>query len=152
MNGKQMTGNRYELRAGIFKGRNPSAAIRALIVERDSALAMMMVFGLTASGWDVDAVYTGKEGLDLARKSQFDLIMLGVDLPDTNAFNLCRKFRRRKISCKTPVFLILNKASTKEMVSWGGCDATDCLAKPFTITEMVRKATNCVQTQNVMRN
>jgi DNA-binding response OmpR family regulator len=145
MNGKQMNGNRYEIRAGIFKGHSSNretgtmknSGRRILIVERDTYLALTMVFALTQAGCDVVAVHTGKNGLKLARKKQFDLIAVDVELPDITGFELCSKFKKRHISQKAPILFIAANPPPKGITEAKKCGAVDYLTKPFEASEFV---------------
>jgi two-component system OmpR family response regulator len=140
MNGKAMSGNVYEMRAGLFKGRSSvgkTGKIKVLLVENETPLAMMMVFALTHAGVDVDAVHTAKKGIALACKQKFDLIALDTKLPDMDGFDLCSELRQRRISRKTPIILIFPSPAPEDIAESKRRGAVDYIVKPFDMTDFV---------------
>lgn len=140
-----MNGNVYEMQSGMFKGRSSGCEtgsmkygkIRILVVEDDTPLAMMMVFALTHAGCDVDAVHTGKKGLELAREHRFDLITLDIKLPDINGFDLCSELKQRHISRSTPIIFIFASPAPEDIAESKKRGAVDYITKPFDMTDLI---------------
>ena len=61
-----------------------------LIVEDDSFLNKMLTYNLTADGYGVTSALNARTAADAIRQREFDLVLLDVNLPDGNGFELCR--------------------------------------------------------------
>ena len=61
-----------------------------LIVEDDSFLNKMLDYNLTADGYGVTSALNARTAADAIRQREFDLVLLDVNLPDGNGFELCR--------------------------------------------------------------
>jgi DNA-binding response OmpR family regulator len=135
-----MSGNVYEMRAGLFKGRSSvgkTSKIKVLLVENETPLAMTMVFALTHAGFDVDAVHTGKRGIALAHERKFDLIALDAKLPDMDGFALCSELKQRRIFRKTPIIFIFPRLAPEDIAESKKRGAVDYIVKPFDMTDFI---------------
>ena len=61
-----------------------------LIVEDDSFLNKMLDYNLTADGYGVTAALNARTAADAIRQRKFDLVLLDINLPDGNGFELCK--------------------------------------------------------------
>lgn len=59
---------------------------RALVVEDDSSIRELLQLHLGLAGFDVHDVGNGREALDIARTTPFDLLVLDVMLPGSMAY------------------------------------------------------------------
>ena len=62
--------------------------MRLLLVEDDPKLARSIQRGLAAESFDVEVVGTGEDGVDRARSTAYDLIILDIMLPRMDGFGL----------------------------------------------------------------
>ena len=61
-----------------------------LIVEDDSFLNKMLDYNLTADGYGVTSVLNARTAAEAIRQREFDLVLLDINLPDGNGFELCK--------------------------------------------------------------
>ena len=61
-----------------------------LIVEDDSFLNKMLAYNLTADGYGVTSALNARTAADAIRHREFDLVLLDINLPDGNGFELCK--------------------------------------------------------------
>ena len=61
-----------------------------LIVEDDSFLNKMLDYNLTADGYGVTSALNARTAADAIRHREFDLVLLDINLPDGNGFELCK--------------------------------------------------------------
>ena len=61
-----------------------------LIVEDDSFLNKMVAYNLTADGYGVTSALNARTAADAIRQREFDLVLLDINLPDGNGFELCK--------------------------------------------------------------
>ncbi len=69
-----------------------------LIVEDDSFLNKMLAYNLTADGYGVTSALNARTADDVLRQREFDLVLLDINLPDGNGFELCKLIKpQRKV-------------------------------------------------------
>ena len=61
-----------------------------LIVEDDSFLNKMLAYNLTADGYGVTSALNARTAADAIHQREFDLVLLDINLPDGNGFELCK--------------------------------------------------------------
>ena len=61
-----------------------------LIVEDDSFLNKMVAYNLTADGYGVTSALNARTAAEAIRQREFDLVLLDINLPDRNGFELCK--------------------------------------------------------------
>lgn len=108
--------------------------MRVLLVEDDPGVVRMIRTALTREGDAVDACSTGTDALWHAGETAYDVILLDVNLPGTDGFEICRRLRKEEIW--TPVLLLSARGSTADRVHGLDAGADDYLVKPFSLEEL----------------
>ena len=111
--------------------------MRILLVEDDRALATSVELILKAENAAVDTTDLGEEGLDLGRLYDYDLIILDLNLPDLNGYDVLRRLRSARID--TPVLILSGMSEPDKKVKGLGYGADDYLTKPFNKDELVAR-------------
>jgi DNA-binding response OmpR family regulator len=111
--------------------------MRILVVEDDERLAGHVRRCLEEQNYLVDVTASGRSAEQLAAKQEYDCIILDLMLPDYDGVQLCRNWRRRKIS--TPVLMLTALSSTKDKVEGLDAGADDYLSKPFELPEFIAR-------------
>lgn len=78
-----------------------------LIIEDDSPLQEAYSFILRADGHDTTSAYNGKEGLELAKKKVFDIILLDLHMPIMDGWEFLKKYKHHH-SPQTKIILFSN--------------------------------------------
>ena len=78
--------------------------MKVLIVEDEPKLAGFVKKGLEEQAWEVDVAYDGQIGLSLALSTLYDVIVLDVNLPKINGFELAALLRREDV--RTPILML----------------------------------------------
>ena len=107
---------------------------RILVVEDDSAIAFGLQVDLRSEGYDVEIASDGERALQLARRGNFDLILLDVMLPRKDGFEVCRELRLG--GTKTPIIMLTAKVQEAEKVMGLELGADDYVTKPFSPREL----------------
>ena len=107
---------------------------RILVVEDDSAIAFGLQVDLRGEGYDVEIASDGDKALQLARRENFDLILLDVMLPRKDGFEVCRELRLG--GTKTPIIMLTAKVQEAEKVMGLELGADDYVTKPFSPREL----------------
>ena len=112
---------------------------RILIVENQTAAAMLMVSVLAQAGCDVTVANTGKKGIELASENKFDLVVLAADLPDVSGFSIVKELKQRHLSRRTPIIFVASQSSEEDRRRSLELGATDYIAKPFSASDFTRR-------------
>jgi len=111
--------------------------MRVLLIEDDSATAQSIELMLKCEGFDVYTTDFGKEGVDLGKLYDYDIILLDLNLPDMPGFEVLRSLRVSKV--KTPILILSGLADIEDKVSGLGYGADDYMTKPFHRDELVAR-------------
>jgi DNA-binding response OmpR family regulator len=124
-----------------------SEKIKVLLVEDDTAVAMMMAYLLSREGFEVKPAFTGKTGMELATSRKFDLILSDVDLdtPNLSGFDICRELKQRHISYRTPIVLLSGNGTEERRMKAIELGAADFIAKPFEASDFVSRIFSLVK-------
>jgi len=108
--------------------------MKVLLIEDEPDLMSVIVRGLTEAGMEVSAAADGVNGLEMAVRHQFDLIILDVMLPGMNGIQVCKEIR--KISDSVAILMLTALSSTENIVTGLNSGADDYLVKPFKFAEL----------------
>ena len=111
--------------------------IRMLLVEDEEKLVASLVKGLRTADIEVEAVRTGREGLERAIHGDHDILVLDIGLPDQEGFTLLR--RLRSTGSDLPVIILTARSSAEDTVRGLERGADDYMAKPFVFDELVAR-------------
>ncbi|WP_019991296.1 response regulator transcription factor [Rudanella lutea] len=109
--------------------------MKILLVEDEERLASFIRKGMSAEGYEVEVAYDGRMGLSLFRRDVYDVIILDVNLPQMNGFELCRHIRAENEA--VPVLMLTALDSLADKSDGFGAGADDYLAKPFEFAELL---------------
>jgi DNA-binding response OmpR family regulator len=111
--------------------------MRVLIVEDDHRLASSLRRNLGETGIVADAVHDGEEGLEAARTTAYDVIVLDVMLPGLDGLEVSRRMREARVH--TPILMLTARDSVDDRVRGLESGADDYLVKPFAMREVVAR-------------
>jgi DNA-binding response OmpR family regulator len=108
--------------------------MRILIVEDNHRLNTSLKLGLSEDGYAVDSAFSGPEGEELARFTEYDTIILDIMLPGKDGMQVCRDLRKEKIN--TPILMLTARDTVEDRVMGLDSGADDYLVKPFALSEL----------------
>jgi DNA-binding response OmpR family regulator len=108
--------------------------MRILIVEDESRLAAFVASGLSELSFDVDIAADGPSGLERARTTSYDLVILDVMLPGLDGFQVCQELRRNSLD--VPILMLSSRGVLQDRVRGLDSGADDYLTKPFDFSEL----------------
>ena len=108
--------------------------MRILLVEDDADLAAMLHLALARTGHIVDLAVTGTQALWMASAAGYDVVLLDVNLPDHDGFEVCRRLRASKVW--TPVLFLSARSEVPDRVAGLDAGGDDYLVKPFALEEL----------------
>jgi DNA-binding response OmpR family regulator len=109
--------------------------MKVLIIEDDHTLNKNISEALKAESYDVTTLFDGSLAERTTKREQFDCIILDINLPGKNGFELCKDFRNRNIA--TPVIMLTAFSELEDKVQGFDCGADDYLTKPFFMRELL---------------
>ena len=106
-----------------------------LIVEDDAAISNLISTTLRREGYKCDCAFDGKQGADAVEKSNYDLVLLDLMLPEISGYDLLEYIRM----LDTPVIIISAMAQVQDRIRGLKMGADDYLVKPFQIGELIAR-------------
>ncbi|MDE7186547.1 MAG: response regulator transcription factor [Lachnospiraceae bacterium] len=110
---------------------------RILVVEDDLALSTGLCFELDAAGYVTQAAYNCRKAEYLVEQEKFSLVILDVNLPDGNGFDLCRTIKSRYP--ELPVLFLTANDLEEDMLNGYELGAEDYITKPFRMPILLKK-------------
>lgn len=107
---------------------------RVLAIEDDPILAAHLGEHLGRCGFSVALRHDGDEGLALACREDFDLILMDIMLPTRSGLDVLAELRRAR---RVPVILMSALGAEQDRIAGFSQGADDYLPKPFSMGEMV---------------
>ncbi len=111
--------------------------MQILVVEDERRLAEALGQILREKKYMVDLAYDGRDGLDMAMSSIYDVIILDVMLPKMNGIDVAQNLRKEKIA--TPILMLTAKDQISDKVKGLDAGADDYMTKPFSPDELLAR-------------
>jgi len=108
-----------------------------LIIEDDPNIADLVEIHLNDLGYALDRSYDGEDGLSMAQKNRYALIILDLMLPKLEGFEVCKRIRAE--DKRTPILMLTSKSEELDKVLGLELGADDYLTKPFSIRELIAR-------------
>ena len=108
-----------------------------LIVEDESRIVAFLTKGLKAAGFTTHTTAAGREAVELALQTSFDLIILDVGLPDIDGFEVLQQLRGQGVG--VPVIMLTARSSVADRVAGLEGGADDYMPKPFSFEELLAR-------------
>jgi len=108
--------------------------MRILIAEDDEALGKFVRQGLEGEHYTVDVCQDGEQARSQATETEYDMVILDLNLPKLDGVSVLRHLRLKKPSL--PVLILTQRTKVEDRVQCLDTGADDYLAKPFSFTEL----------------
>ncbi|RYG48195.1 MAG: response regulator transcription factor, partial [Chitinophagaceae bacterium] len=102
--------------------------MKILVVEDEPKLASFVKKGLDEQSFEVDVAFDGQIGRTMALSNSYDVIVLDVNVPKMNGYDLAKSLRSENI--KTPILMLTAMGSLDNKVAGFEAGADDYLVKP----------------------
>ena len=110
---------------------------KILIVEDEKKIADLLKFGLSECGFEVQVAYDGTLGYHLFQAQDFDLVILDINLPGMNGYELCKAIRLK--DQYIPVLMLTSMIALTDKIAGYNSGADDYMVKPFEFKELLLK-------------
>ena len=109
---------------------------KVLMIDNAKMMHGVVKARLTADGMEFHSAFDGVEGLLLAQTIRPDVILLDVEMPSPNGFEVCRCLKDDPTLSNIPVIFLTGVSSTDEKVRGLNLGAIDYVTKPFDAAEL----------------
>lgn len=110
---------------------------RILVIEDEIDLQQVLEYNLRQAGHEVLQAFKGKDGLDVARSEQPDLVLLDLMLPDLSGNEICKTLKRDSETARIPVVMLTARGEEIDRVLGFELGADDYVVKPFSVRELL---------------
>ncbi|MCF7848963.1 MAG: response regulator transcription factor [Kiritimatiellales bacterium] len=111
--------------------------MKLLLIEDDQRIALFTLKGMRHAGYRIDHAADGEEGLRLALKGNYALLILDLMLPGMDGLEVIRQLRAQGHS--TPILILSAKNAVDDRVQGLRLGADDYLGKPFSFSELLAR-------------
>ncbi|EJE7233898.1 response regulator transcription factor [Clostridium botulinum] len=118
---------------------------KVLIVEDEVSINDILVSALRADGYTAKGVFLGKDAQDALEIFHPDLILLDINLPDENGFELCRYINNKYC---IPIIMLTARNDIVDKVLGLELGADDYITKPFNIKEVLTRVKVAIRRVN----
>ncbi len=133
----------------------PVAALRSehlLLVEDDQFSQELIALYLGKAGFaNVTVASDGRQALDLAKTTPFDLVLLDLNLPRISGTEVLRRLKKEGHLTDTPVVVISSLTNMEETVLCLDLGAEDYLPKPFNARLLEGRVNDCLERYRLRR-
>ena len=113
---------------------------RILVIEDDPDIALSLRLKLERDGgYTVETVEDGSAGMRSAIDRPPDLVLLDVNLPGMDGFEVCRNLRKNPATAATPVIMLTARIDESDRISGLDLGADDYITKPFSPKEALAR-------------
>ncbi len=106
---------------------------KILVVDDEKLIVKGIKFSLMQDDMEVDCAYDGEEALEMAKKTEYDVVLLDVMLPKMDGFEVCQMIREFS---NMPIIMLTAKGDDMDKILGLEYGADDYITKPFNILEV----------------
>lgn len=106
---------------------------RLLIVEDDVGTLNLLELYFKEKGYLVTALENGEKGIEAAEKESFDMVILDIEMPGMNGFEVCKQIRK---SSDVPIIFLSSRRGLMDKLKCFELGGDDYVTKPFHFTEL----------------
>lgn len=106
---------------------------RILVVDDEKVMVKGIRFNLENEGYQVDAGYDGRQAVDMARSTEYDLIILDLMMPVLDGLSACMEIRSFST---VPIIMLTARGEDTDKLLGFEYGADDYITKPFNILEV----------------
>jgi len=106
---------------------------KVLVVDDEKLIVKGIRFSLESDNMEVTCAYDGEEAIELAKNTEFDVILLDVMLPKLTGFEVCQQIREFS---NVPIIMLTAKGDDMDKILGLEYGADDYITKPFNILEV----------------
>lgn len=123
----------------------------ALLIDDSPYIHRLLAVKLKDEGLEFVAAFSGTEGLELAERQQPSIILLDVNMPDIDGFEVLRRLKGDTRTMNIPVIMLSGQAKSTDKVTAFELGAMDFVSKPFDAHELRARIASAIKITQLMR-
>jgi putative two-component system response regulator len=127
-----------------------TAQSHVLVTDDDPSVSLLLRHVLTAEGYRVTIAANGQDALDLVALGPPDLILLDVDLPRIDGYEVCRRLKQQPATRLLPILMITGRGAYEARLKAWELGADDFLAKPFQPVEVIARCRSLLRVKRLV--
>ena len=124
------------MRNVIYCPRRLKDMNRILICDDEKDIVSALKIYLTAEGFATEEAYSGRQALEILAKTEIDLVLMDIMMPDTDGLSATVKIRE---TSNVPVILLTAKSEDTDKILGLNLGADDYVTKPFNPVELIAR-------------
>lgn len=124
---------------------------QVLLIDDSKSIHTLVTSLLADEPLTIHSAYDAAFGLVQAASLRPDLILLDVDMPEVDGYEACRRLKADAATAGIPVIFLTAKAATEELVRGLDLGASDYVAKPFKLSELLSRVRAALRTGHLIR-
>src|SRR6267142_6265064 len=117
----------------------PTPKTVILVADDEDAMLSLLREALQSVQYDVVVAHNGEEAIEKLRKTPPDLVLLDVQMPKMNGYDVCRKIKSDVFLRHIPVMMLTAQSGTSNKVTGLEQGADDYVTKPFEMDELMAR-------------
>jgi DNA-binding response OmpR family regulator len=113
-------------------------AMKILVVDDEARIRELIRKYAVFEGFEVAEAENGMQAVEIARKQEFDLIIMDVMMPELDGFSACREIRKES---QTPVIMLSARGEEYDKIHGFELGVDDYVVKPFSPKELMMRVT-----------
>lgn len=122
---------------------------KILIIEDDPTISRNIREALEVEKLPAEVIFDGTLAEKALKKGEYSCVVLDINLPGKNGYELCRFFRQHDTT--TPVLILTAFDELEDKVQGYACGADDYLTKPFYMKELILKIQSLIRRSETKR-
>jgi len=114
------------------------SAAKVLVVD-DDKMVRNIVYRALSDQYEVVAAENGLAGLEKAESEKPDFVLLDVEMPGMNGYEVCDKLKQNPLTYNTPILFLSSHGGLRERMQGYEMGAADYIVKPFETEELMAK-------------
>ncbi len=124
--------------------------MKLLLIEDDPHCTKDLELLFRSEKFDCDSTASGIEGIFMAQRGDYDVIILDLLLPDVDGYQVLRQFRSSGV--ETPVVILSALAQIDDRIKALGFQAENFVSKPFNRTELLDRVRTSLRRSSKRRS
>jgi adenylate cyclase len=113
--------------------------MRVLIADDNADNRQLLTDIINSIGHEVLEAYDGDEAWEFAQSNLIDLVILDVNMPGLNGFEVCNRIKANAATADIPVLMLTAMGTAEHKVQGLTLGADDYLTKPFNPRELIER-------------
>jgi len=120
---------------------------KVLVVDDEKLIVKGIRFSLEQDGFEVACAYDGEEALQMAKETEYDMVLLDVMLPKLNGFEVCQAIREFS---EMPIIMLTARSEERDELQGFELGVDEYISKPFSPKILVARVTAILRRTNAL--